>query len=49
GAVEIDGKGRVVTCAAEEVSCIGVRTEGSEITDTVTLSTNEDWICETSN
>ncbi|GKB55469.1 hypothetical protein Tco_0906222 [Tanacetum coccineum] len=36
---------RVVTGAAEGVSGIGVRTEGSEITETGTLCTDGDWIC----
>nr|GFB33768.1 hypothetical protein [Tanacetum cinerariifolium] len=28
------GAGKVITCVAEGVSCTGVRTEGSKITDT---------------
>nr|GEY58457.1 hypothetical protein [Tanacetum cinerariifolium] len=32
--VETEGKGKVVTCAAKGVSCTGVRTDGSEITET---------------
>ncbi|GJY70073.1 hypothetical protein Tco_0473055, partial [Tanacetum coccineum] len=48
GVVETDGRGRVVTGATEEISCTGVRTVGSEIIDTGTLSTDGDWIYGTS-
>ncbi|GKF02994.1 hypothetical protein Tco_0029917, partial [Tanacetum coccineum] len=37
GMVETDGRGRVITGAAEEVSYTGVRIVGSKITDTVSL------------
>ncbi|GKG45641.1 hypothetical protein Tco_0498087, partial [Tanacetum coccineum] len=36
GIVETDGGGKVVTSTVEGVSCIGVRTEGSEIANTCT-------------
>ncbi|GJR76041.1 hypothetical protein Tco_0088406 [Tanacetum coccineum] len=37
GMVETDGRGRVVTGVAKEVSCTGVRTIHSEITDNVRI------------
>ncbi|GKG40099.1 hypothetical protein Tco_0466876, partial [Tanacetum coccineum] len=40
GMVETDGRGTVVTSAAEDVSCTGVRTVGLDITDTGTLTTD---------
>ncbi|GJR06911.1 hypothetical protein Tco_0529895 [Tanacetum coccineum] len=36
---------RVVACATKGVSGIGVRTKGSKITETCTLSMYGDWIC----
>nr|GFB84842.1 hypothetical protein [Tanacetum cinerariifolium] len=42
GVVETDGGGKVVTIAFEGDSCIGVRTEGSEITNTGTVSMDRD-------
>ncbi|GKB23601.1 retrovirus-related pol polyprotein from transposon TNT 1-94, partial [Tanacetum coccineum] len=48
GVVETDGGGRVVAVAIKRDSCIGVRTVGSEITDTGTLRMDRDWVCGTS-
>ncbi|GJS36516.1 hypothetical protein Tco_0534898 [Tanacetum coccineum] len=48
GMVETNGGGKVVTSAAEGVSYTGVRTDGSKIINTGTLSTDGDWIYGTS-